>query len=162
MTSCQNWDLSSGSKGQQQAITANSSSAQCSNHLLGHATMSKAAMSTQGIWPRVKSQFPQHHSEGPQVTGTGELIINQTFKGRPPNPPVFTVPQAMIVHGEQVSGDSIVCDLNLKCVLSDTVPSSHILVDDVPSGQIAHSLGNLNSHVNQVLLRNRLWSMGLY
>ncbi|KAI4535458.1 hypothetical protein MG293_014684 [Ovis ammon polii] len=66
------------------------------------------------------------------------------------------------VHGEHVSADSIVCDLNLKCVLSDTVPNSHILVDDFPAGQIAHSSGNLNSHVNQGLLRHRLWIMGLY
>ncbi|KAI4535459.1 hypothetical protein MG293_014685 [Ovis ammon polii] len=42
------------------------------------------------------------------------------------------------VRGEHVSADSIVCDLNLKCVLSDTVPNSHILVDDFPAGQIAH------------------------
>ncbi|KAI4560120.1 hypothetical protein MJT46_012358 [Ovis ammon polii x Ovis aries] len=66
------------------------------------------------------------------------------------------------VRGEHVSADSIVCDLNLKCVLSDTVPNSHILVDDFPAGQIAHSSGNLNSHVNQGLLRHRLWIMGLY
>ncbi|KAI4572854.1 hypothetical protein MJG53_012692 [Ovis ammon polii x Ovis aries] len=66
------------------------------------------------------------------------------------------------VHGEHISADSIVCDLNLKCVLSDTVPNSHILVDDFPAGQIAHSSGNLNSHVNQGLLRRRLWIMGLY
>ncbi|KAI4572870.1 hypothetical protein MJG53_012708 [Ovis ammon polii x Ovis aries] len=66
------------------------------------------------------------------------------------------------VRGEHVSADSIVCDLNLKCVLSDTVPNSHILVDDFPAGQIAHSSGNLNSHVNQGLLRRRLWIMGLY
>ncbi|KAI4572871.1 hypothetical protein MJG53_012709 [Ovis ammon polii x Ovis aries] len=50
------------------------------------------------------------------------------------------------VHGEHISADSIVCDLNLKCVLIDTVPNSHILVDDFPAGQIAHSSGNLNSH----------------
>ena len=30
-------------------------------------------------------------------------------------------------------------------------------MDDLPSGQIAHPTGNLNSHVDQVLLRNRLW-----
>ena len=145
------------------------------------------------------------------ITSAGELIINQTFKSHPPNRPVFIVSQTMIVHGEQVSREGIVCDLNLKCVINaekerhehqiqsaywkkirstvtlkyntiptvtprenpksrerwtsnhsdkswhlHAVPSSQVFVDDFPSGQIAHSTGNLNSHVDQVLLRNCL------
>lgn len=52
------------------------------------------------------------------ITSTGELIINQTFQSHPPNWPVFVVPQTVIIHGKQVSGEGIVCDLNLECVIN--------------------------------------------
>ena len=52
------------------------------------------------------------------ITSTGELIIHQALQSHPPNRPVFIVPQTVIVHGEQVSGEGVVCDLNLKCIIN--------------------------------------------
>lgn len=37
-----------------------------------------------------------------------------------------------------------------------TVPCSQVFVDDLPPGQVAHPTGNLDGHVHQILLGNRL------
>lgn len=39
---------------------------------------------------------------------------------------------------------------------SHTVPGSQVFVDDLPAGQVAHSTGDLNGHINQVLLGDGL------
>lgn len=37
-----------------------------------------------------------------------------------------------------------------------TVPGSQVFVDDLPSGKVAHPTGNLDGHMHQILLGNRL------
>lgn len=37
-----------------------------------------------------------------------------------------------------------------------TVPGSQVFVDDLPSGQVAHATGDLDGHVDKVLLGDRL------
>lgn len=42
-----------------------------------------------------------------------------------------------------------------------TVSGCQVFVNDLPPGQVAHATGNLDGHVHQVLLRNRLeWGRG--
>lgn len=52
------------------------------------------------------------------VAGAGEVVVEQALQGHPAHWPVLVVPQAMVVHGEQVSGQGVVCDLHLHAVVN--------------------------------------------
>lgn len=52
------------------------------------------------------------------ITSTGKFIVNQAFKSHPSNRSVLIISQAMVVHRKQVSGQRIVRDLHLKCIIN--------------------------------------------
>lgn len=52
------------------------------------------------------------------VTGAGEVVVEQTFQSHPADRPVLIVPQTVVIHGKQVPGQSVVCDLHLHVVVN--------------------------------------------
>ena len=52
------------------------------------------------------------------VACAGEVVVEQALQGHPAHGPVLVVPQTVVVHGEQVSGQGIVCDLHLHAVIN--------------------------------------------
>jgi len=54
------------------------------------------------------------------ITGARKVIVEQTLQSHPANRSVLIVPEAVIVHGEEITGQRIICDLHLHAVINST------------------------------------------
>lgn len=52
------------------------------------------------------------------IAGAGKVVVEQAFQGHPADGPVLIIPQTVVIHGKQVSGKSVVCDLYLHVVVN--------------------------------------------
>lgn len=52
------------------------------------------------------------------ITCTGKVIVEQAFQGHPADRPVLIIPQTVVIHGKEISGEGIVCNLHLHVVVN--------------------------------------------
>lgn len=52
------------------------------------------------------------------VTCAGEVVVEQALECHPADGTVLIIAQAMVIHGEQVSSEGIVCNLHLHVVIN--------------------------------------------
>lgn len=65
---------------------------------------------------QIKAKFKDWDSH--HITGTGEVIVEQAFQGHPAHRPILIIPQAVVVHGEEVSSQRVIGDLHLHVVIN--------------------------------------------
>lgn len=68
----------------------------------------------QNTFPKCKREGKKPH----HITSTGKFIVDQALQSHPADWSVLVVPQAVVVHGEQVPGQRVVRDLHLQCIVN--------------------------------------------
>lgn len=57
-------------------------------------------------------------SDSYHIAGTRKVIVEQTLQSHPTNRPILIVPEAVVVHGEEIASKCVVCDLHLHAVIN--------------------------------------------
>lgn len=94
---------------------------------------------------RQSEDLSSHH-----ITGTGKIIVEEALQGHPAHWPVFIISQAVIVHGEKVSSQCVICDLHLHAVINAIKHRTHRVSQVIQLIIINHSAGHAHK-------RSQLW-----
>lgn len=54
--------------------------------------------------------------------------MEQALQGHPADRPVLVITQAVVIHGKQVSGKGVVCDLDLHVIINTVKGGNEITV----------------------------------